>query len=386
MTTAQVNLSSSSNLAVPAGWVKTGTYNPQNVGVVISDILDILGASTGLSLSVVSPCSTFTGSLAWADAPAWGIPQVAYQEAWAVRSSTVNGQLRIAGFSPGQTGTLKVAGHTNSATRHTDYFVNGSSAYRYTATVKPPAEPIIIPFTADASGHVNITTNFVSVLSYINFIIIEYTVSSAPTITSLNQLRTGQASRLGFSAPYAATSASITADTITKTAAASAVDDDEVDFTVPAWVDGETCVKIGPVSVKASNGTTETAGYSATLEFWGSHPDNATPVLFTAGSISGIPPAESMDVVFGLSPMFQDGTQIIYDASRFEVSNGVIGSNTYQGVSNFGYRNPDDKIARLFTVDTTDGPEPEPESNRGLTATGLTMTGFTMKGLTVVGL
>lgn len=216
-----------------------------------------------------------------------------------------------------------------------------------------------------------------------------YIVASLPdvevltvTISAINQARTGQASRIDFNAAFASTTVSITGDTITKNITPSVVDADSVDALVPAWVDGETCVKIGPVTFTATDGVTTTDQFNDDLEFWSAEADDPIAFQFTPIEILSLATG-NLSAAFGLTPAWQVGTQVIFNSARALIGvDGVYGGN-HTGESYIWYRNPDDKIARRLTITTQDG---EVISVNGLTARGLTAVGLTATGLTAVGL
>ncbi|QNK59313.1 hypothetical protein [Paenibacillus sp. PAMC21692] len=333
----------------------TGTYDPRNIGTVIADLLDVSGIPTGLSLEVAAPLHGTTGSTSYADADAWGYNVGAYRNAWITRSSTANGTLRISGFAAGQEGAMTVCGHTNTAARDTDYFINGGAANRYDATAKPPAEPITFLFSANASGYVDITTAYTSIYAYLNFIDFTFEESSSPSIDSVDQCKTGQTSQIVFTAEFAAIEASISDSVVIKTYPATTVDTVSVEAIIPEWIDGETAIKMGAVTLKASDGVSETAGYATILEYWDSHPDNPNIIQFSTVELTSVS-ADSIGVVFGFNPPLKMGTQVVFDAARFTVGSDGKTTGDYSGLTLFRFRDPDDKKARSFILDTSIGP------------------------------
>lgn len=223
-----------------------------------------------------------------------------------------------------------------------------------------------------------VTINTTANIRLVTFILESTTVS----IVGVNQARTGQSSRIDFNAAFAPTSVSITGDTITKNITPSVVDADSVDAVVPAWVDGETCVKIGPVTFTATDGVKTTDPFNDDLEFWSAEADDPTVFQFTPIEIASLATGNLSSAV-GLTPAWQVGTQVIFNSSRALIGvDGVYGGN-HTGESYVWYRNPDDKVARQVTVITQDG---EIISGGGLTARGLTNTGLSTPGLTTKGL
>jgi hypothetical protein len=385
MTTIKLNFSSSSNLAVPVGWNKTGTFNPQTTtGNVISDLLDDAGSSTGVGFRVDSVLANRSGSSAWADADIWGIPRVMWQEAWIPRSSTVNGIVSFFGFSVGQSGTMTVAGHAN-VDRDTDYFLNGGTANRYNATAKPPAEPIVIPFTADSSGVVSISTNYLSTFSYLSFIILEFTESAAATITDIDDLVSGQPFNLTFSdAGYMATSLTVSDGATQKAVALTLVSGATYTGTMPQITLGETALLSGSVTAVATDGTNPTAGVTTSYSISIQHPDSETISPLTQVQFVSISP-DSLSVIYEFDPQSQVDDWGLYDSTRFTLSNTCEATGDYIGQTYFFFIATADRIARRFTLDTS-GEPPEPGGGGSLTSTGLTSIGLTSTGPTSVGL
>jgi hypothetical protein len=183
-------------------------------------------------------------------------------------------------------------------------------------------------------------------------------ISDSVGIASIDKLNTAQTSTAVFNADFAATNFSITDGETEKSAVATTVSSASASFIVPSWVDGETAVKVGPISVTATDGSDTTTEFNGELEFWSAQPDNATFVKFTAVTLTSVDP-NNIGAAFDFDPPLKIGTQCVFDASRFLISDhGVlttVGLEDYEGQSIFWFLDPDDHIARDFTLDTSEG-------------------------------
>ena len=363
MTIIQLHFSSSSNLAVPADWNKTGTNTLTAAGVVIADLIDNAGAPTGVGFEIVSPFSGRGGSLTWADADIHGIPRNVWCEAATIRSTTVNGSCKFTGLPIGQSGILKTAGHINSATIDTDYVVNGGSPVRYDSTAKPPAAPIEIPFTADSNGEVLISTDLVSTTTRANFFILEYTESTGATITDIDDLVSGQPFNVTSSdAGYLIESVTVSDGATSKVVPVSLVSGATYTGTMPQITAGQTALLSGSVTVVATDGTEPTAGVAASYSISIIHPDSALQSVMSQIQFVSIS-ADSLSVIYEFDPQSQVGDWGVYDASRFTLSNTCEATGSYEGLSDFYFIAAADRIARVFTFDTdaSDNPPVMPE-------------------------
>lgn len=205
-------------------------------------------------------------------------------------------------------------------------------------------------------------------------------ISDVASISDIDQIKTGQISRVDFDTAFAATSLSITDGTITKTFSATTVDADSVDGTVTPWVDEQTAVKIGAVTITATDGVDTTEPFAGDLEFWGDHPDDATVVQFTAITLTSV---SIYSIGYGaFDPPLKIGTQCVYDAARFDFYDDGEVSGDYVGETNFWFLDPDDDTARVFTLNTSPATTP----SGGLTSVAITAVAPTATGITAVGL
>lgn len=171
------------------------------------------------------------------------------------------------------------------------------------------------------------------------------------SISEIDQAITGEQSTANFNAAFSATSFSITGDGITKNSAASIVDADTASFLMPQWVDLETCVAIGAVTITATDGTETTAGFPDALTMEYQNPDAFAPTPFNSIILTSVGAG-----ALGVSPIFQIGTQVVFDSTRCDVGlDGRVTFDSYSGQTALWYRNPDDKIARLVIIDTVGG-------------------------------
>ena len=355
MTRINLHFSSSNNLAVPAGWNKTGTNELTSAGVVIADLIDNVEAPTGVGFEIVSPFSGRGGSLSWADADIHGIPRNVWCEAGTIRSSTVNGSCKFTGLPIGQSGILKTAGHTNSATLDTDYIVNGGAPARYDATTKPPAAPIEINFTADSNGEVLISTDLISITSRVNFFILEYTESTGATITDIDDLVSGQAFEITFSdAGYLAESVTISDGVTQKALALTLVSGATYTGAMSQITAGETALLSGSVTAVATDGVEPTAGAIASYSISIQQPDSALQSAMSQIQFVSISP-DSLSVIYEFDPQSQAGDWGIFDAARFTLSDTCEATGGYVGLTNFYFITAADRIARVFTLDTSGG-------------------------------
>jgi hypothetical protein len=232
------------------------------------------------------------------------------------------------------------------------------------------SDPVPSPWSQTATGFT----------SYTPYLVVE---SLGETITDITDLKTGQSATVTYSGAFAGNSATITAGSVSKTVAVTAATAITGTFIMPEWIDGETALAVGNVSITVTDGTATTPAYVAPFEFWGDHPDNADIVQFTPITITSL---GSGHIGAGFLKV---GMQALYDAARFELgADGVVNSilgNEYIGVTRFWFRDPDDYVSQWLDVDTS-GEPPEPGGGGSLTSIGLTSIGLTSTGPTSVGL
>lgn len=375
MTTVNIKFNNK-NTATAATYNTTGTFDPVGTGTVIASLLDDTGASTGLSMSVVTSCHGTGGSGANADADIWGIPQSVWQDYWLFKSSTKNGSIKISGFAAGQSGTLTCCGHGNNI-RDTNFIANGGTPVLYDGKVKPPNPPVTVPFTADGSGEVVVSTTYTDSFSYVNAINISYTVSVTPTITSITNFISGSTATLTLSSSsYAATTASISDGIISKTVTLTSAGGADYTFPVPSWADGETVIKYGTVNTTATDGSTTTNAYAATIS------PTANYDTVVALSVS----ASNYGQIYGFSPPLKIGTQNLFNTLHGKVNNDETWDDNgtgFTGTTQVWDRDPDDYIARVSNLIVNGG---SIVNGGGLTSSGLTSVGLTRVGLTSAGL
>jgi hypothetical protein len=178
-------------------------------------------------------------------------------------------------------------------------------------------------------------------------------IADGAGISGIDKLNTGQTSRITFNAEFPATQLTISDGEVTKNISASTVTASSVDVLIPAWVDETEALKIGLVTITATDGTDTTTVFNADLQFWGSHPDNADVVQFTPITIT------SLGTGHIGAGFLQVGMQALYDATRFALgADGIlttVGLDDYVGVTRFWFRDPDDYISEWLDVDTSEG-------------------------------
>lgn len=383
MATRTINIKTRNG--VLAGYNTLGETSWNTTGQKIADCVDSAGAFTGISVHVNTAFTGATGSSStWATSAYHGLDELYWEWAW---YSDTNGLavLQLRGFPVGKSVTIGLTGWSLNATRHTDFIVNGVTLSRYTnKSALPPNAPVTIVATADASGYITITGNKTDSFWYINGLTATY--EDQPLINSIDKLESSSLSTAVTSdATYAATSANITSDGITKTVSASNIGSGSFTFTPPFWVDGATGLKYGVSNtVIGSDGTTQTQSTTKTLTV-------AAPLaVVTLTSVS----ANSLDKIASFSPAWKIGTQVIYDSTKGTayadgtwddlVWDGAYWvSSGFTGTTQIWDRDPDDKIARVANLIVDGG---IPVTGGGLTSSGLTSSGLTNSGLTRAGL
>jgi len=354
------------------------------VGEKIANAVDSAGATTGISIHVTSAFSGNGGSAStWATSDYHGLAENFWEWAW---NSNTNGGgiIQLRGFPAGKSVTVSLSGYGFVTLRHTDFFVNGVALSRYINSLIPPSAPVTIVATADASGYITITGNLVNTVWYMGGFTASY--EDLPLINSIDRLESGSVSTaITSDAAFAATSASITSDTITKSVSASNAGSGSFTFTPPFWVDGATSLKYGVSNtVIATDGTTPTQSTTKTLTL------PATLAFVDLTSVS----ANSLDKIGSFSPAWAINTQVVYDSSKITVydngeCNTLIFDGVYwvdsgfEGVTQIWDRDPDDYIARSGYITVSGGAV---VIGGGLTSSGLTSSGLTRVGLTSAGL
>jgi len=294
------------------------------VGQKIANAVDSTGASTGISIHVTSAFSGSGGSAgAWATSAHHGLAENWWEWAWNSNTNGV-GIIELRGFPVGKSVTIGLTGYSFTATRHTDFLVNGVALSRYTnKNSEPPNAPVTIVATADSNGYIVITANKVADLWQFNGVTASY--EDNPLINSIDKLEsTSLSTAITSDAAYAATSVNITSDTITKTVSASNIGSGSFTFTPQAWVDGDTSLKYGVSNtVIATDGTTSTQSATKTLTL-------PSPLAFVdLTSVS----ANSLDKIGSFSPAWAVNTQIVYDSSKITVyANGECDTLIFDGV------------------------------------------------------
>lgn len=344
MATRVIRAKTSTN--VIAGYNNLGTNG--TLGQKIANAVDSAGAPTGISIHVTT---AFTGSggsgATWATADYHGLVENYWEWAWNSLTNGV-GVIELRGFPVGKSVTIGLTGWSLTATRHTDFRVNGVTLSRYTnKNALPPNAPVTIVATADSNGYISITGNLVDSFWYINGLTATY--EDQPLINSIDKLESNSLSTAVTSDPtYVANSVDISSDSVTKTLSASNIGSGSFTFTPPLWVDGATALKYSVSNtVIGSDGTTQTQPTTKVLTV-------APPLaVVTLTSVS----ANSLDKIGGFTPPWKVGTQVIYDSTKgtvydtgewddlvfdgtFWVSSGFIGTTEMWD------RDPDDKTAR----------------------------------------
>lgn len=382
MATIVIRAKTSTN--VIAGYNNLGANG--TLGQKIANCVDSAGASTGISIHVTNAFTGSTGSAsAWATADYHGLVENYWEWAWSSSTNGV-GVIELRGFPVGKSVTIGLTGWSLTATRHTDFSVNGVTLSRYTnKSALPPNAPVTIVTTADSNGYISITGNLVDSYWYINGLTATY--EDLPLINSIDKLESNSLSTAVTSDPtYVANSVDITSDGVTKTLSASNIGSGSFTFTPPFWVDGATGLKYGVSNtVVATDGTTSTQSTTKTLTL----PTGLAFVDLTSVS------ANSLDKVASFSPAWKIGTQVVYDSTKGTVYadgtwNDLVWdgsfwvSSGFTGTTQVWDRDPDDKIARVANLNVDGGSIIG--SGGGLTSSGLTSAGLTSSGLTRAGL
>jgi hypothetical protein len=348
MGTRLIRIKNTSN--VIAGYNNTG--GTATVGQKIANCVDSAGAATGISVHVTSAFTGFAGSAStWATSDYHSLTE-SYWEGALYSGSNGVGIIQLRGFPVGKSVIIGLSGWALSGTRHADFIVNGVTLSRYTnKSALPPNAPVTITAIADASGYITITGNLTDSFWYINGITATY--EDQPLINSIDKLESGSVSTAATSdSAFAATSASITSDTVTKVVAATNTGSGAFTFTPPSWVDGATALKYGVSNtVIGSDGVISTQSTTATLTL----PAPYASVVLTSVS------ANSVDKIASLSPAYKVATQVVYRADHVTVHpDGTLDdliwdgaywvSSGHTGDTYLAHRDPDDKIARIGVI------------------------------------
>lgn len=207
------------------------------------------------------------------------------------------------------------------------------------------------------------------------YVIIE---STEVSISSIDQNITGRTSTANFNAPFAPTSFNITGDGVTKNAAATIIDADSASFVMPQWEDGETAVRLGAVTINATDGTVTTTDFNATLTMEAQHPDAGSPTAFSSVILGTLDPDATVTI-----PVLQAGDQVAYDPLRMNVrTDGIVEPllDTETTSSSVLYvRNSVSKLITEVFINTGSPTPPEPEPEGGLSMRGITAITLSMK-------
>jgi hypothetical protein len=184
MTIVNIALQANTAVAVPSNWNRV--LGPTATGEKLSSLIDSSEQVTGLSFWVTNAFTAAIASTSLANADAQGVPKIVWQHCWYASS---NGAAEIRGFQPGQVGVLRVAGDGGNADRDSDYIVNGGAPVRYDANGGEPFTAAAeIPFVADGAGVVSFSGAVVNAFWYAQFLIVEYTEASAPSIPEADDI------------------------------------------------------------------------------------------------------------------------------------------------------------------------------------------------------
>lgn len=201
MTTVNIALQANTYVAAPANW--NTALDPDITGQKVASLIDSLEQPTSLSFWVTTAFTDAIASTSIATTDAQGVPLIVWRHFWYSSTASV---AEIRGFAPGQTGTITVAGDGGNAARDSDYIVNGGTPVRYDANGGEPfTQAVVIPFTADEAGVVSFYGAAVNTFWYAQFLIVDYTLNSGPSITTADDITTeGQTATFTLSGNSAA--------------------------------------------------------------------------------------------------------------------------------------------------------------------------------------
>ena len=160
-----------------------------------SDLLDVAGASTGVTLTNLldwaggSASGTLAGTTDY-----FGWQWEAWIRNWYVGVAGDGDMLQLSGLNAGDNYTLKIAGAVGNVTRPTTFNATGSTgAQLYTPTAsEPPTEQVTVSGTIPAGGIVDISVVGSSVFAYITGFEFEYTASGLTITTEPSTVARGE--------------------------------------------------------------------------------------------------------------------------------------------------------------------------------------------------
>ncbi len=354
MIVTNVKLSNAA-VALPPNWNQS-TVNPTSAQQIFSDMIDNTGAKTGISLHITTP---FTGKIsgdAYANSDNHGLPMLYWRSGWYGQAAA----LQARGFTAGQAGEIDLSGHANQ-NRHTRYRINGGAGYVYGAVAGTnPTAPITAPFIADSSGFVTIAMEYMNIQAYLNGLQFRHMPAAPVTITSIENLFSGQIFVLRLSdATFAATHATITDGLVSKVVSLFATSvAGEFMATAPAVVAGEPVLKPGDVAVSVSKGALKSIGKSATYTIKSRHPDNAAQVNFVSLALTDVTSPDTVGVIFNIDPLPVLNDLIFYDPTRFVINERWEIAGLKAGENQFFIRKAADGMCHSLVVVTDDPGNP----------------------------
>ena len=178
MTTTTVQIVFNGNWSAGTGWNNNEASG--GTGVMIADLVDSGGNSTGWSLSKDAAFSANSVTGNYASAGAGGLPEEFFDE-WFAHNVNDTPVLTLSGLPVGATYSLKVAGHTNDAARDTTFVVTGSnegSLLYDNDGDNLPSDPVEFTGTVGGSGEITLTGQRSAAYWYINGFVLTVTESS----------------------------------------------------------------------------------------------------------------------------------------------------------------------------------------------------------------
>jgi len=154
-------------------------------GVLVADCLDITGVATGVTLARNGNFTANGGNSGIATvSPDADFPPEFFQGYHYANSTDVAGATLTHGnLPPGAAYTLKLAGHSSSADRDTDFFATGGSpspAFYDNIASTTPTTPVTITGTVPGNGEITISTALYTLYSFVNGWQLEYADGPTP--------------------------------------------------------------------------------------------------------------------------------------------------------------------------------------------------------------
>lgn len=155
------------------------------VGVNTADLLDTLGASTGVALEIVAGFNSSTAGAAWATADSGDFEEGVLDSA-VLTSNGGTSTFKLTGLPVGATYTLSICGH-NGNSRDSQYTIDAVDKDYIVGTAGAPTAATSFTGTVGGAGEISIDVTKAasgSFYGYANGFILEYTAATGLAIDS----------------------------------------------------------------------------------------------------------------------------------------------------------------------------------------------------------